>query len=72
MRKSFKSLRDPEAFERWKRALEALQTQEANGKIALYSFDEAGFALDPTIPYAWQEAGAVIERPTMKYGRMNV
>jgi len=70
VRKSLKSLRDPEAFERCKRALEALQKQEANGKIALYYFDEAGFALDPTIPYAWQEAGEVIELPTMKYGRI--
>src|SRR4029453_7308465 len=70
--KSLKSLRDPEAFERCKRALEALQKQEANGKICLYYFDEAGFGLDPTIPYAWQEAGEVIELPTMKYGRINV
>jgi hypothetical protein len=49
-----------------------LQKQEANGKIDLYYCDEAGFALDPTIPYAWQEAGEVIELPTMKYGRINV
>src|SRR5207245_8543074 len=72
VRKSLKSLRDPEAFARCKRALEALQKQEANGKIALYYFDEAGFALDPTIPCAWQEAGAVIELHTMKYGRIHV
>ena len=72
VRKSLKALRDPEAFERCKRALEALQQQEAHGKIALYYFDEAGFALDPTIPYAWQEAGEVIELPTRKSGRMNV
>jgi DDE superfamily endonuclease len=49
-----------------------LQQQEANGKIDLYYFDEAGFALDPTIPYAWQEAGEVIELPAMRYGRINV
>jgi hypothetical protein len=72
VRKSLKSLRDPEAFARCKRALEALQKHEANGKIDLYYFDEAGFALDPTIPSAWQEAGEVIELPTMKYGRINV
>ena len=72
VRKSLKALRDPEAFERCKRALEALQKQEAHGRIALYYFDEAGFALDPTIPYAWQEAGEVIELPTRKSGRMNV
>jgi transposase len=72
VRKSLKSLRDPAAFARGKRELEALQKQEDKGKIALYYFDEAGFALDPSIPYAWQESGTVIELPAMKYGRINV
>jgi len=72
VRKSLKSLRDPVAFARGKRELEALQKQEDQGKIALYYFDEAGFALDPTIPYAWQEPGTTIELPAMKYGRINV
>src|SRR4030095_9747651 len=57
---------------RYKCALDALQQQEDQGKIALYYFDESGFALDPTIPYAWQEAGEVIELPAMRYGRINV
>ena len=72
VRKSLKSLRDPVAFARGKRELEALQKQEDQGKIALYYFDEAGFALDPSIPYAWQESGTIIELPAMKYGRINV
>ena len=72
VRKSLKSLRDPQAFARCKRALEALQYQEDKGKIALYYFDEVGFALDPTIPYAWQEPASVVELPAMKYGRINV
>jgi hypothetical protein len=38
----------------------------------LYYCDEAGFALDPSIPYAWQAAGEVIELPAMRYGRINV
>jgi hypothetical protein len=33
VRKSFKSLRDPIAFAKGKRALEALQKQEEKGKI---------------------------------------
>jgi hypothetical protein len=49
-----------------------LQTQEDQGKIDLYDFDESGFALDPSIPYAWQEPQSVIELPAMKYGRINV
>ena len=72
VRKSLKSLRDPEAFAKAKRALEALQKQEDQGQIALYYFAEAGFALDPTIPYAWQEPKSVIELPARKYGRINV
>src|SRR5712692_5409636 len=72
VRKSLKSLREPEAFAQCKRELEALQKQEDKGKIALYYFDESGFALDPTIPYAWQEPESVIELPARKYGRINV
>jgi len=72
VRKSLKRLRDPEAFAKCKRALEALQKQEDQGKIALYYFDESGFALDPSIPYAWQEPASVIELPAMRYGRINV
>jgi transposase len=72
VRKSLKRLRDPAAFARGQRELEALQQQEDQGKIDLYYFDESGFALDPTIPYAWQEPESVIELPAMKYGRINV
>src|SRR5467141_1511357 len=72
VRKSFKSLRDPEAFARGPRALAAFQTQEDQGKIALYDFDESGLALEPTMPYAWQEPKSVIELPARRYGRINV
>jgi len=72
VRKSLKRLRDPEAFATCQRALEALQTQEDQGKIALYYFDASGFALDPTIPYAWQAPKSVIALPARRYGRINV
>jgi transposase len=72
VRKSLKSRRDPVDFARCQRELEALQQQEDQGKIALYYFAEAGFALDPSIPYAWQESGSIIELPAMQYGRINV
>jgi transposase len=72
VRKSLKSLRDPAAFAQSQRALQALQKQEDAGKIDLYYFDESGFALDPSIPYAWQASGEVIELPAMRYGRINV
>jgi transposase len=72
VRQSFKRLRDPVAFARCQRDLEALQHQEDQGKMALYYCDEAGFALDPSLPYAWPEAGSLIELPALQYGRMNV
>ena len=72
VRKSLKSLRDPVAFAKAKRELEALQKHEDQGKIDLYYFDEAGFSLDPTIPYAWQEPNSVIELPARRDGRINV
>lgn len=72
VRKSLKSLRDPQAFARCQQELAALQQREEQGKIALYYFDEAGFALEPTIPYAWQEPTSVIELPARRSGRINV
>src|SRR5215470_7527231 len=72
VRKSLKKLREPAAFAQCQRELAALQKQEDQGTIALYYFDEAGFALDPTIPYAWQEPKSVIELPARRYGRINV
>jgi len=72
VRKSLKSLRDPEEFTKCQRELEALQQQEDQGKIDLYYFDESGFTLDPYIPYAWQEPGTVIEIPAAKGTRINI
>ena len=72
VRKSFKKLRDPAAFAHGQRARAALQNQEDQGTIALYYFDEAGCALDPTMPYAWQEPKRVIELPARRSGRLHV
>jgi len=51
VRKSLKSLRDPEAFSQCQRELEALQKQEEQGELNLYYLDESGFTLDPYIPF---------------------
>ena len=72
VRKSLKSLRDPEEFAQCQRELEALQKQEDQGELDLYYFDESGFTLDPSIPYAWQAARSVIEIPVLKGSRINV
>ena len=72
VRKSLKSLRDPADFARCQQELQALQKQEAQGKIDLYYFDEAGFALASVVPYAWQELNSVIELPALKAGWVSV
>ena len=72
VRKSLQSLRAPEAFAQGPRALDALQHQEDAGKSPRYDFDAAGFALDPSMPYAWQASGEGIERPAMRSGRLHV
>ena len=51
---------------------ELLQKQEDTGKIDLYYFAEAGCALDPSMPYAWQASGEVIALPALRDGRINV
>jgi hypothetical protein len=60
------------AFAQAKRALAALQHQEDQDTIDLYYCDASGFALDPTMPYAWQEPKSVSELPARKSGRINV
>lgn len=72
VRASLKSLRDPEAFAQCQRELEVLEQQEVKSEIDLYYFDESGFSLTPSVPYAWQEAHDVIEIPSQKSGRINV
>jgi transposase len=72
VRKSFKSLREPEELAKCQRELAALQKQEDQGKLDLYYFDASGFTLDPSIPYAWQESGSVIEIPATKGTRIHV
>ena len=72
VRKSLKSLRDPDEFAQCQRELAALQKQEEQGELDLYYLDESGFTLDPYIPYAWQAARSVIDIPALKGGRINV
>jgi hypothetical protein len=67
-----KSRRDDDAFIRSKSQVEALIQQEKEGKIDLYYFDESGFSLTPSIPYAWQESGKTIEVPSSRSKQLNV
>ena len=72
MRKSLKSKRNEEEFQQCQAEIEDLQELADDGVIDLYYFDGAGFSLDPTIPYAWQPKGEVIEVPAAHSKRVNV
>ncbi len=70
-RKSLKAHRDEAAFTQAKKELDRLKKQQA-GHLNLVYFDEVGFSLDPSIPYAWQPIGETIELPVTKGKRLNV
>lgn len=72
VRKSLRSKRDEQEFEQCKMELEDLQELADDGLIDLYYFDGAGFSLDPSVPYAWQPKGEVIEVPAAHSKRVNV
>lgn len=57
MRKSCKPKRDEVLFRFFKAELRLLKQMEDQGEIDLFFFDEAGFSLQPVVPYAWQRIG---------------
>ncbi|MEL7196627.1 MAG: IS630 family transposase [Bacteroidota bacterium] len=57
MRKSCKPRRDEVLFAFFKEELRLLKQMEDNDEIELFFFDEAGFSLQPVVPYAWQRIG---------------
>lgn len=72
VRKSLKSKQDPVLFAQSQQQLKELVQQAAQQQIDLYFFDEAGFTLEPCIPYAWQAIGENIKLPCSKSKRLNV
>lgn len=46
--------------------------QAQNNELELYYFDESGFSLTPSIPYAWQKIGTTIEVPSSRSVQLNV
>jgi len=71
-RKSLKSKRDETRFRQAQQRIEQFALRERQGDIDLRYFDEAGFTLDPYVPYAWQPEGEIIEIPAAKSSRLNV
>lgn len=53
--------------------IQHLHTRERHGECDVWYFDGSGFCLTPSIPYAWQPIGSVIEVPTSTHNkRLNV
>ena len=72
VRKSLKSFRDDDEVARVVNQLQTLSQQAQAGTIDLYYFDESGFNLTPTVPYAWQPIGETIELPSQRSSQLNV
>jgi transposase len=72
IRKSLKSKRDEQKFRQSQQKIHDMEKRQLQGEIDLFYFDEAGFSLDPSIPYAWQPTGENIEVPASKGTRLNV
>jgi transposase len=72
IRRSVRSKRDEKGFEKAKKEIEELDESQRKGEIDLYFFDESGFCLSPSVPYAWQPIGEHIEVPTQKGSCLNV
>ena len=67
-----KSRRDEDAFTREQDNQKALQSLADAGLVDLFYFDGSGFCSVPSVPYAWQPVGTVIELPAFPSKRLNV
>jgi hypothetical protein len=53
--------------------IQPLHAREMHGECEVWYFDGSGFCLTPSIPYAWQPIGSVIEVPTSTHNqRINI
>ena len=57
VRKSVKGKRDEEEFAKAKNEIGELKKLQKKGATDIFYFDETGFDLQPTVPYAWQPEG---------------
>ena len=72
LRRSLRGKRDEVDFQAAKAELAGFRAEAEAGEIDFYYFDEAGFTLDPCVPYAWQTVGETIEIPAASSDRINV
>lgn len=71
-KKSVKKKRDEKKFKAAKEEIQELKKQQQSGVIDLIYFDESGFSLDPSVPYAYQPIGQTTEITVLKSTRLNV
>lgn len=74
MRRSSRSFRDEEEFRAAQVELAGLRADSLmpGSDFDLWYFDEAGFTLQPSIPYAWQLVGERLELASAQGSRQNV
>lgn len=71
MRRSLKDRRDEDEFREAKQHVDEFIEHHKAGDYDLYYFDEAGFSLTPSVPYAWQPEGERLEIASRKSGQIN-
>lgn len=74
LRRSARSFRDEEEFRAAQSALAGLRADalRPDRDFDLWYFDEAGFTLQPSVPYAWQRVGERLELAAAHGARQNV
>lgn len=72
VRNSLKSKRDEDLFREKQQELHQLEVLAKEEYLTLAYYDETGFSLTSSIPYAWQEKGKTTEIPAAKGKRINV
>ena len=72
IRKSVKSKRNTCEFDAAKAEIEELLGIACDEELELWFFDESGFDLTFSVPYAWQPSGTTIEVPSENSKRLNV
>lgn len=72
LRRSLRGKRDEADFQAAHTELAEFRALAATGEIDQFYYDEAGFTLDPCVPYAWQTVGETLELPAAASARLNV
>jgi len=73
MRKKLSKKPDEALYKHKKKLIEKVKKNAADyGAIALVYFDESGFSLVPSIPYAWQPIGQTLGIPSTRSERLTV